>query len=55
MKVQCFGPTMYLLELKGVGGGRRVGLFYCLILSDVLAIVAVSVVRGGGGRGEEPK
>jgi hypothetical protein len=32
-----------------IGGGRRVGLFYCLILSDVLAIDAVAVVKRGGG------
>jgi hypothetical protein len=38
---------MYLLEPKGGEGGRSVVLFYCLILSDTLAIVAVSVARRG--------
>jgi hypothetical protein len=53
MKVQCFGPTMYLLEPKGGEGGRSVGQFHFLILSDTLAIVAVEVVRRGGGEGSK--
>jgi hypothetical protein len=35
--VRLLDAIMYLLELKGGGGERRVGLFYCLILSAFLS------------------
>ncbi len=31
---RAFGEIMYLVETKGGGGERNLGLFYCLNLSD---------------------
>jgi hypothetical protein len=46
----AFGARMYLLDPKGGGGGRTVGLSYCLILSAFVANLYTNCCQKGAGK-----